>query len=130
MAQHNFTRRTFTALAELIGDVESGKVNPSNVRAEVIARFELGDQPDFKEDKFARHADTQREFNRKPASMLQKGDTFCYNGLVLIAHEVHRNTEPFEAMIVTTRPDNGLGNVERHSTGEPVRLAFYPDELV
>ena len=129
MAQHNFTRRTFTALAELIGDVESGKVNPSNVRAEVIARFELGSQPDFKEDKFTRHADTQREFNRKPAGELRTGDTFCYNGLVLIAHEVRNVSDP-AAVIVFTYPDRGLWSAEHHSTGEPVRLAFYPDELV
>ena len=134
MATHNFTRRTFTALAELIGDVESGKVNADTFRSEVIERFELNDQPTFKLDKFTKHADTQREHGRKPAGELRMGDTFCYNGLTLRVDAwkpaSHPSSSAEEFIVLSTMADAGLGSAEQHSNGEPLTLVFYRDELV
>ena len=55
------SRKDFTALAELVGNVEAGVIAPIEFRAALMEALDLANHPTFKPDKFNRHADVARE---------------------------------------------------------------------
>ena len=82
------SRKHFTALAEIIGGVEAGRIGPDDLRAVVIEHV-LEDEPTFKADKFNTHADRQRdEIERGWARDLKPDEGFVILGQRFIAHDI------------------------------------------
>lgn len=80
-------RKTFTDLAEFIGQVAAGRIPLTDLIEELADTLEDSAEPGFKRDKFVAHAEKQRHIEAMAAHAIMPGDTFTVDGLLLRADE-------------------------------------------
>lgn len=135
MSRETMERKYFTAMAELAGDIQAGRVRPSLIAEEFATR--LDEFAGFKREKFLNHARVQVEMQTggmqaRTFGNLEAGETFRFGDNIMTAEEVEHGItdegEGYTEVYVTTVQGGDGSDVEiwfEVDQGEHIRGSAY-----
>lgn len=120
-------RKDFTMLAEFLGQLAAGRIPLTEVVEEMASTLEehCGPESLFKRDKFTRHAEEQRKIEGVEAQMIEEGQSFTVDGLLLRCDGYSR-IESTGEIVLWVRPDSADDTTDL-GTSHDAQLSFVFD---